>query len=295
MGMINDDRFVDTFERHLADSALAPVTIVNYLADLRAFLRWGVAAKGADCSPFCLDSQDIGAYCAYLLHTKGHAGATVNRRLQALRKFYDLAVQQGWIAANPADPVPLLSDVRPQRDQHRSTTDVEQLLMAVQHHQQEWPPRDRAVVQAMIGAGLKLGELIRLGMADVHLDGDQPHLVVCGNSNEQAGRIVPLAGAVCEAMQAYLPTRKAAPGVNRFFVNQDGRPLSTRTIQRLLHTCAGAAGLDSLTAQDLRYIYARTAYDQCGDIKEIARLLGHRHLATTIRYLRPQPGDSPSF
>jgi len=295
VGMINDDRLVELFEKHLADSALAPVTIVNYLADLRAFLRWGETAKGTDCSPFCLNAQDIGAYCAYLLQTKGHAGATVNRRLQALRKFYDLAVQQGWIAANPADPVPLLSDVRPQRDQHRSATDVEQLLMAVQHHQQEWPPRDRAVVQAMIGAGLKLGELIRLGTADVHLDGDQPHLVVCGSSNEQAGRIVPLAGAVCEAMQAYLPTRKAAPGVNRFFVNQDGRPLSTRTIQRLLHTCAGAAGLDSLTAQDLRYIYARTAYDQCGDIREIARLLGHRHLATTIRYLRPQPGDSPLF
>jgi site-specific recombinase XerD len=295
MGMINDDRFVDTFERHLADSALAPVTIVNYLADLRAFLRWGVAAKGADCSPFCLDSQDIGAYCAYLLHTKGHAGATVNRRLQALRKFYDLAIQEGWTAANPAESVPLLSDVSPQRNQNRSATDVERLLAAVQSHQQEWSPRDRAVVQAMIGAGLKLGELIRLKEADVTLDGDQPHLVVRSNQDGQPGRIVPLQDAVCDAMRDYLPTRKAAPGVDRFFVNQDGRPLSTRTIQRLLRTCAGAAGLDSLTAQDLRYVYARTAYDQSGDVKEIARLLGHRHLATTIRYLRPNSVDSPSL
>jgi site-specific recombinase XerD len=293
--MINDDRLVGLFEEHLVKAALAPVTIVNYLADLRAFLRWGETAKGADCSPFCLNAQDIGAYCAYLLQTKGHAGATVNRRLQALRKFYNLAVQQGWIAANPADPVPLLSDVSPLRNQHRSATDVGQLLAAVQHHQQEWPPRDRAVVQTMIGAGLKLGELIRLKEADVHLNDDRPHLVVYGSPYGQSGRLVPLEGAVRDAMQAYLPSRKASPGVDRFFVNQDGRPLTTRTIQRLLHTCARAAGLDRLTAQDLRYIYARTAYDQCGDVKEIARLLGHRHLATTIRYLRPQPGDSPSF
>ena len=291
--MINDDRLVQLFEEHLADSALAPVTIVNYLADLRAFLRWGESAKGADCSPFCLNAQDIGAYCAFLLQTRGHAGATVNRRLQALRKFYDLAVQQGWIAANPADPVPLLSDVSPQRNQNRSATDVERLLTAVQRHEQEWPPRDRAVVQAMIGAGLKLGELIRLKKADVRLDSDQPHLVVCSNQHGQPERIVPLQGAVCDAMRAYLPTRKAAPGVDRFFVNQDGRPLSTRTIQRLLRTCAGAAGLGGLTAQDLRYIYARTAFDQCGDVKEIARLLGHRHLATTIRYLRPISVDLP--
>jgi site-specific recombinase XerC len=163
----------------------------------------------------------------------------------------------------------------------------------VQRHEQEWPPRDRAVVQAMIGAGLKLGELIRLKKADARLDSDQPHLVVCSNQHGQPERIVPLQGAVCDAMRAYLPTRKAAPGVDRFFVNQDGRPLSTRTIQRLLRTCAGAAGLGGLTAQDLRYIYARTAFDQCGDVKEIARLLGHRHLATTIRYLRPISVDLP--
>ncbi len=288
--MKNDDRLVELFEEHLAHSALAPVTIVNYLADLRAFLRWGKTAKGADCSPFCLNVQDVGSYCDYM-QTKGHAGATVNRRLQALRKFYDLAVQQGWIDANPADPVPLLSDVSSQRNQNRNTTKVERLLAAVQCHEQEWPPRDRAVVQAMIGAGLKLGELIQLREADVHLDGDQPHLVAGSNSDRQSGRTVPLADAVRDAMQAYLPTRKAAPGVDRFFVNQDGRPLSTRTIQRLLHTCARAAGLDSLTAQDLRYVYAKTAYDQCGDVKEIARLLGHRHLATTIRYLRPNSVD----
>lgn len=289
--MKNDDRLVQLFEEHLKNSALAPVTIINYMADLRAFLRWGKTVKGADCSPFCLNADDIGSYCGYL-QTKGHAGATVNRRLQALRKFYDLAVQQGWVAANPADPVPLLSDVSSQRNQNRNATDVERLLTAVECHQQEWPPRDRAVVQAMIGAGLKLGELIQLKEADVHLEGELPHLVVGSNSNGEPGRIVPLEGAVRDAMQAYLPTRKAAPGVDRFFVNQDGRPLSTRTIQRLLHTCAGAAGLGSLTAQDLRYVYAKTTYDQCGDVKEIARLLGHRHLATTIRYLRPNSVDS---
>jgi len=290
--MENDDKLVKLFEERLTDAALAPVTIINYLADLRAFLRWGKTAKGADCSPFCLDAQDIGAYCAYL-QAKGHAGATVNRRLQALRKFYDLAVKQGWAAANPAEPVPLLPDVSSQRNQNRSTPEVERLLAAVHRSQQEWPARDRAVVQAMIGAGLKLGELIRLKAVDVRLDGAQPHLVIGGNSGKQPGRIIPLEGDVCEAMRAYLPTRKAAPGVDRFFVNQDGRPLSTRTIQRLLHSCAEAAGLGSLTAQDLRYAYARTAYDQCGDIKEIARLLGHRHLATTIRYLRPNSVDLP--
>jgi site-specific recombinase XerD len=290
VGTINDNGLLDQFEADLSISALAPATITNYLADLRAFLRWSEATKGTECSPFCLNTQDIYAYRLYLQQAKGHAAATVNRRLQALRKFYDFAIRQGWIATNPADAVQLLTDVNPQRSQCRSASDVERLLAAMQRHQHKWLPREWAIIQAMVGAGLKLGELIQLRTADVHLDDDRPHLYVCGSPDEQErGRIVPLDAAVCDALRAYVPTRQAGPEVDLFFVNQEGHPLSTRSIQRLLHDCAGAAGLEGLTAQDLRYVYARTIYEKCDDVKEVARLLGHRHLATTIRYLRPNP------
>ena len=80
--------------------------------------------------------------------------------------------------------------------------------------------------------------------------------------------------------------RRAAPGVRHVCVNRDGKPLSTRSIQRLLRRYAKAAGLDGLTTQALRYTYARKVYDKSGDVRTVARRLGHRHLATTIRYLR---------
>jgi integrase/recombinase XerC len=71
------------------------------------------------------------------------------------------------------------------------------------------------------------------------------------------------------------------------FVNRDGNPLSTRSVQRLLHRYAQKAGLSSLTTQALRYYYARSIYEQSGDLQTVAAMLGHRHLATTVRYLRP--------
>jgi site-specific recombinase XerD len=58
-------------------------------------------------------------------------------------------------------------------------------------------------------------------------------------------------------------------------------------VQRLLHHYAEEAGLDGLTTQALRYAYARRVYENCNDLHTVARLLGHRHIATTIRYLRP--------
>jgi len=102
-------------------------------------------------------------------------------------------------------------------------------------------------------------------------------------------RTVPLDAEVCEALRNYLVTRRAVPGVQHLFVNRDGRPLSTRSVQRLLRHYARAAQLSDLTTQALRYLYARQAYETSQDPETVARLLGHRHLATTIRYLRPSP------
>jgi site-specific recombinase XerD len=141
---------------------------------------------------------------------------------------------------------------------------------------------------------LKLSELIELRLSDVCLEIGEPCLQV-RDENGNPGRMVPLAAEVYQALCSYLPTRRASPNVDHLCVNRDGNPLSTRSVQRLLDRYAEAAGLDGLTAQALRYRYARRVYDSSGDLKTVAYLLGHRHLATTIRYLRPSSpqGEQP--
>jgi integrase/recombinase XerC len=236
-----------------------------------------------------LTPQDIQAYCAYLEQDKGHTPATVNRRLQTLRKFYDVAIAQGQTRSNPAEKVSLLKEVVSERSRSLTEQDIERLLAAVQRGRTRWSDRDRVIIQMLVGAGLKLGELIELRLQDVHLETDEPYLSVRGDGDDP-GRTIPLSAEVYDALCSYLPVRQAAPGVDHLCVNRDGRPLSTRSIQRLLHHYAQAAGLDGLTTQSLRYVYARQVYESCGDLKTVARLLGHRHLATTIRYLQPGPG-----
>lgn len=283
---INRNGLLEQFEVHLKSSALAPATVVNYMADLRAFLRWGERTGGEDYSPLGLDATYIQAYCSYLQQTKNHVPATVNRRIQAMRKFYDFAIEQGWTAANPASEVHLLGEIVSQRTRGLSPADISQLLAAVRRGQPRWVTRDWAVIQILLGAGLKLGELIELRLEDVQLGADSPSLIVRGTP-EDPGREVPLEPGVCDALRAYLLTRRALPGVDRLFVNRDGNPLSTRSVQRLIRHYAKEAELDNLTTQSLRYVYARKVYEECGDLRTVARLLGHRHLATTIRYLRP--------
>jgi site-specific recombinase XerD len=286
MVTINSNGLLEKFETDLSSSALAPATVVNYLADLRAFLRWREETKDADCSPFQLEASDIRDFCLYLQENKRQTPATINRRLQALRKFYGLALEQGWAVTNPADNVPLLEECVSGRSRSLTSEDVARLLAAAQRGRSRQAARDLTIIQLLLGAGLKLSELTELRLADVHLDASQPHLEVRDAAGDSS-RTVFLEDSVCDALRSYLPTRQAAPGVDQFCVNRDGNPLSTRSVQRLLHRYAEAAGLDGLTTQALRYVYARKVYESTGDLKVVAQHLGHRHLATTIRYLRP--------
>jgi len=293
-GTINSNGLVDTFEAHLSSSALAPATIANYLADLRAFLRWSEKTNGEASSLFSLRGPDIEGFCAYLQEVKGQAPATVNRRIQALRKFYSLAMTQGWAQGNPAEEVALRGESASERSRSLTPGDVDRLLAAVERSQSQRAVRDWVVVQLLLNAGLKLGELTELRLDDLFLEAEQPYLEVRGLNGDQ-GRKIPLDDEVYTAVVRYLEIREAAPGVESLCVNRDGNPLSTRSVQRLLHHYAEAAGLDGLTTQALRYRYAREVYELSGDLKTVARHLGHRHLATTVRYLRPGLAGSPEI
>jgi site-specific recombinase XerD len=264
-GAINNIGLLEQFEAHLSSLALAPATIVNYMADLRAFLRWSEKRKGATSSPLGMGTSDIEAYCSFLQETKSHAPATVNRRIQALRKFYTFTAAQGWTRANPAEGASLLNEVASERSRFLTSKDVERLLVAVRNGRPRWVERDWAIIQVLVGAGLKLGELTQLRLSDFHQRADQPSLNV-GDASGESKRIVPLEAEVYDALLSYLPVRQAASGVDYLFVNRDGNPLS------------------------------RKVYKESSDLETVAQRLGHRHLATTIRYLRPDlsPGEQHS-
>jgi integrase/recombinase XerD len=249
-------------------------------------LRWSEETRDAACSPLCLDTSDIEDFCTYLRDEKGNAPSTVNRRLQALRKFYGLAVAQGWTQGNPAEQASLLDERVSERSRSLTQDDVSRLLRAVEQSRSRQAARDLAVIQLLLGAGLKLGELTELRLEDVHLEGEQPTLDVRDVSGSLS-RKVDLENDVHDALRSYLSVREAADGVDYFCVNRDGNALSTRSVQRLLRHYARAAELDGLTTQSLRYVYATRVYESSGDLRMVADNLGHRHLATTIRYLRP--------
>ena len=130
------------------------------------------------------------------------------------------------------------------------------------------------------GCGLRVSELTHLRVADI--DGTRRMLWVRhGKGNKDRG--LPLPDQLLDELRAYWRQHRPAEWL---FAGPTGRPLTVSTLQRAFQAARRAAGLrDGVTIHTLRHCYATHLLEAGTDLPTLQRLLGHSHLATTLRYL----------
>lgn len=229
------------------------------------------------------NTRTLRAFLAWL-HEQGYAKSTVARRLAAVRSFGKFLCRQGVLKTNPADALrgPRLDKKLPH---FLTVADVQRLLTA--------PPagtpvgrRDRAMLETLYSAGVRVSELVGLNVADIDLtDGV---LVVRGKGKKE--RLALLGDAARKAVRAWLPDRDAILSETKseepaVFLNKAGGRLTTRSVARLLAKHLAKAGLDARTSpHTLRHSFATHLLDAGADIRGVQELLGHKSLATTQVY-----------
>jgi site-specific recombinase XerD len=283
----NVEELLTRFEEHLVRSALASTTIVNYLADLRTLARWHANVNGEADSLLELTPDDIREYRRHMQANEGWTPATINRRLQAVRKFYSFAMETGLAGSNPASRVQLIPIPEPNPPRALAPEEVASLLAAVRGGRPSLVKRDYAIIQLLLQTGIKLGELTRLHLADVQLQGNGEGMLLVGEGNSNRRRQVPLNPQACAALRDYLQVRPPSTSTENLFLSQDGNCISKRTVQRLIRVYTQAAGLEDVSAHALRHTFAVSTLADTGDISLVSRLLGHRCTETAAKYLIP--------
>jgi site-specific recombinase XerD len=276
------DELLARFEEHIVELGMAPATIANYIADLQNYTSWYERSCREDMSLLDATDRHIRRYC-HGLRRQGRSASTINRRLQAVRKFYDFAVHMSMCSHNPARDVDRVNERSPASPRILDLDEVNQLLRAVGEGTDSLSRRDRAVLLVLLDTGIKVRELVDLRMEDVDLEVGSGYVWV-GDNLESGGRCLGLGPESCAALRGYLRVRVAAPGIDALFVSRQGQPLSVRTVQRLVSGYARAAGLEGVSAQALRYTFAHDALVE-RDQAEVARLLGLRDATGVQRYL----------
>src|SRR5208282_5930839 len=146
--------------------------------------------------------------------------------------------------------------------------------------------RDRAILETLYSAGLRVSELTGLNVGDV--DTDSGLATVRGKGKRE--RLALLGPQALAAVQKWLPCRdlllarrgRIQPAV---FLNKNGTRLTSRSVGRLLEKYLAQAGMDPRTSpHTLRHSFATHLLDRGADIRSVQELLGHSSLATTQIY-----------
>jgi integrase/recombinase XerC len=265
-------------ERNASD-----LTIKSYREDLGQLVHYLSESHGAAPKPSAITTADLRGYLSGM-HEAGYAKTTVSRRLASLRSFFRFGQREGWAETNPAKP--LRNPRKPRSLPHfLSTEELGRLL--------ESPPagdrhglRDRAILETLYSAGLRVSELVALNDDDV----DHAASVLRVRGKGKRERLAPIGSFAMKALSRYLAVRRVAPlpaknPVRPLFVNRFGRRLTTRSVGRMLEKHLRATGLDRRTTpHTLRHSFATHLLDRGADIRSVQELLGHKSLVTTQIY-----------
>jgi integrase/recombinase XerC len=260
----------------------SPLTIKSYREDLTSLADYLTQACGRTPTPGQVTPLDLRGYVS-ALHEAGYAKSSVARRLASLRTFYKFALRENLAEANPAKP---LRNPRPDRKlpHFLSSDEIGRLLEAPP----ATPPmglRDRAILETMYSAGLRVSETV--GINDADLDLAEGLIRIRGKGRRE--RLAPVGSFAAKAIERWRKVRKLGPKeegpLAPLFTNKFGCRLTTRSVHRLLLKYLKLTGLDlRTTPHTLRHSFATHLLDRGADIRSVQELLGHKSLITTQIY-----------
>ena len=275
------DSLLQRFLTYLRASRNAsPYTVKNYGSDIGQFLDY---CKDRGVSS--LEQVDRSLLREYLaeLDAAGYVEASIARRVAELHSFGDFLVREEVLKRNPFRMVG--APRVPERLPRYLTVAELEALLAVPDTSTPLGLRDRAIIEVLYAAGLRVSELVGLDLADVDLAQAQVRVVGKG-SKERIGLLGrPAVKAVRVYLEAGRPALLGQRTTKALWLNHRGGRLTVRGVALMLERAGLQAGLRTpVSPHVLRHSFATHLLDGGADLRVVQELLGHANLATTQIY-----------
>ena len=262
---------IEDYLSHLqVERRVSPHTLDGYRRDLEALVAWATGDVAL------LKEVDIRAFVA-AEHRRGLSPKSLQRRLSAIRSFYQWLLKHGRIAANPAGGI--RAPKAPRKLPQVLDADEAKALVEVPTDA-PLGLRDRAMLELFYSSGLRLSELCALRWRDLHLD--EGLVDVRGKGGKE--RIVPVGSHARTALREWRADTRAGDDAP-VFPGRGGKPISPRAIQIRMRQLAQRQGLfKRVHPHLLRHSFASHVLESSGDLRGVQELLGHADISTTQIY-----------
>ena len=271
------DRYLEELAATRGASAHTLRAYAGDLDELVRHLEERDLARPADVTP-----RDLRSFLV-ALDDRGLARSSIQRKLSAVRSYFQHLLEQGRIETHPATGLRTMR--RPRRLPNALEEGEVEALLAAPDRGTTRGRRDAALLETMYSAGTRAAETVGLDRTD--LDLARGVAIVRGKGRKE--RLAPVGSHAVRALEEYLrdperprPTVQSGAAV---FLNPRGGRLTTRTLGRVVDAAASVAGLRRrVTPHTLRHSFATHLLDRGADLRAVQELLGHAHLVTTQIY-----------
>ncbi len=275
MGVLLEERFLNYLR---VERGLSVNTLTAYRTDLSKLSGF---ARTCDKDILSLQPDDLAAFLRSL-HKRGLDPKSIARALVAVRGLYRFLLGDGHLNLDPSSNLeaPKSWQALPR---FLATDEVESLLSAPVTST-NLGLRDKAMLEVLYAAGLRVSELV--GLAASNLDLDLGFLTVFGKGAKE--RAVPLGLSAVEWTRKYIAIRprllaQAVPTA-ALFITEAGRPLSRQVFWRMVVSYGEKAGIGHITPHLLRHSFATHLLENGADLRSVQMMLGHSDISTTQIY-----------
>ena len=261
---------VERFIKYLESQNKSSFTIVAYKKDLEQFSGYLTSIDIQDVRE--VKKENIDGFINKLI-TDSYTKKSASRKLNSIRTFFRYLKNDGVITQNPSLEVshPKYSSAPP-----RIFTKLE--YRALRDLTKE-DPRTYALVEILLQTGVKIGEL-----AEIRLEDIKEATIFIRPYGKTIPREIPFNKAVKKSVDDYIKVRSSSKD-NHLFITRTGHPLLIRNIRQIISRCFREIGIESATVNDLRNTFIAHQLKNGASVEYIARLVGHRRLSSTERFL----------
>ncbi len=272
---------VEGFRDYLAlEAGNSHHTVTSYTRDVRRLAQYG-SQRGLT-HPEAIAPRHLREFL-YHLKDLGLAASSIRRHISSIRTYYRFLVSEGFARSDPSERIELPKVWRT-LPEVLSREEVESLLGAPSPDETlAW--RDRALLEVAYATGVRVSELIGLGVGDVWYDDGLVRVLGKGAKE----RLVPIGRRALGATALYVreirPKLDRGKGAGKLFLNARGGPLSRVGAWGIIKRCAARAGLEKrVTPHTLRHTFATHLLEGGADLRAVQEMLGHADLSTTQLY-----------
>ena len=258
------------------------------MEDVDLWLRW---CEEGDLDPFSIERADARAYVDSL-RVAGKKPSTLKRRVGGTVRWYRWLAQEGIVNSNPLDgfKLPRSGDENPLP----KVLTPDEVTAVVDAPQGNAPHkiRDRALLWVLYSSGIRLAEVVAMDAGDVDLKARQLRI---RDGKGGRARVAFLSRDAAQALQEYLERGRPAPlkgSTPALWITERGSRagraggrVSRTQVRKLVRQCGEAVGIAGLHPHALRHTCASTLFAAGADLLTVQRLLGHRSVVSTQRYV----------